>query len=113
MKNYVVPYHGGHRLFDLSLPHVLPGKPLTVYGEGTQTRSFQYVSDLINGIITVMGGEHVGPFNIGNPGEFTMIELVRGRFGRASRVKIPFGGVSRLKPVILLVNGSFVLSYKL
>jgi UDP-glucuronate decarboxylase len=53
----------------------LTGKPLTVYGEGTQTRSFQYVSDLINGIITVMESNHIGPFNIGNPGEFTMIEL--------------------------------------
>jgi nucleoside-diphosphate-sugar epimerase len=55
------------------------GKPLTVYGEGTQTRSFQYVSDLINGIITVMESDQIGPFNIGNPGEFTMIELVRER----------------------------------
>jgi UDP-glucuronate decarboxylase len=55
---------------------VCAGKPLTVYGEGTQTRSFQYVSDLINGIITVMESNHIGPFNIGNPGEFTMIELV-------------------------------------
>ena len=53
------------------------GQPLTVYGEGTQTRSFQYVTDLVNGMITTMEGEHVGPFNIGNPGEFTMIELVR------------------------------------
>ncbi|GAX77457.1 hypothetical protein CEUSTIGMA_g4901.t1 [Chlamydomonas eustigma] len=53
----------------------LTGKPLTVYGEGTQTRSFQYVSDLINGMITVMESNQIGPFNIGNPGEFTMIEL--------------------------------------
>lgn len=53
----------------------LTGKPLTVYGEGTQTRSFQYISDLIAGMITVMEGDHLGPFNVGNPGEFTMIEL--------------------------------------
>jgi UDP-glucuronate decarboxylase len=53
----------------------LTGKPLTVYGEGTQTRSFQYISDLVAGIIAVMDGPHVGPFNVGNPGEFTMMEL--------------------------------------
>lgn len=65
------------------LPCGVPGKPLTVYGDGTQTRSFQYVSDLINGMVTVMEGEHIGPFNIGNPGEFTMLELVSSGVGTA------------------------------
>ncbi|KAJ7972499.1 UDP-glucuronic acid decarboxylase [Quillaja saponaria] len=50
-------------------------KPLTVYGDGKQTRSFQYVSDLVDGLVALMDGEHVGPFNLGNPGEFTMLEL--------------------------------------
>ncbi|KAF5953809.1 hypothetical protein HYC85_006665 [Camellia sinensis] len=50
-------------------------QPLTVYGDGKQTRSFQYVSDLVDGLMALMEGEHVGPFNLGNPGEFTMIEL--------------------------------------
>ncbi|XP_057423976.1 UDP-glucuronic acid decarboxylase 1 isoform X1 [Lotus japonicus] len=50
-------------------------QPLTVYGDGKQTRSFQYVSDLVNGLAALMDGEHVGPFNLGNPGEFTMLEL--------------------------------------
>lgn len=49
--------------------------PLTVYGDGKQTRSFQYVSDLVNGLVALMEGDHVGPFNLGNPGEFTMLEL--------------------------------------
>ncbi|KAF5750978.1 UDP-glucuronic acid decarboxylase 1-like [Tripterygium wilfordii] len=49
--------------------------PLTVYGDGKQTRSFQYVSDLVEGLVALMEGEHVGPFNLGNPGEFTMLEL--------------------------------------
>ncbi|RYR51024.1 hypothetical protein Ahy_A06g026079 [Arachis hypogaea] len=52
-------------------------QPMTVYGDGKQTRSFQYVSDLVlvNGLMALMDGEHVGPFNLGNPGEFTMLEL--------------------------------------
>ncbi|CAL9149903.1 unnamed protein product [Musa hybrid cultivar] len=50
---------------------------LTVYGDGKQTRSFQYVSDLVEGLIKLMEGEHVGPFNLGNPGEFTMLELAK------------------------------------
>ncbi|XP_022760589.1 UDP-glucuronic acid decarboxylase 2-like isoform X3 [Durio zibethinus] len=50
-------------------------EPLTVYGDGKQTRSFQYVSDLVEGLMRLMEGDHVGPFNLGNPGEFTMLEL--------------------------------------
>ncbi|KDP35573.1 hypothetical protein JCGZ_09011 [Jatropha curcas] len=50
-------------------------QPLTVYGDGKQTRSFQYVSDLVDGLVALMESEHVGPFNLGNPGEFTMLEL--------------------------------------
>ncbi|CAF2060110.1 UDP-glucuronic acid decarboxylase 2-like [Brassica napus] len=52
-------------------------EPLTVYGDGKQTRSFQFVSDLVEGLMKLMEGEHVGPFNLGNPGEFTMLELAK------------------------------------
>ncbi|XP_042966993.1 UDP-glucuronic acid decarboxylase 4-like isoform X2 [Carya illinoinensis] len=52
-------------------------EPLTVYGDGKQTRSFQYVSDLVEGLMRLMEGDHVGPFNLGNPGEFTMLELAQ------------------------------------
>ncbi|XP_066166138.1 UDP-glucuronic acid decarboxylase 4 isoform X2 [Oryza sativa Japonica Group] len=52
-------------------------EPLTVYGDGKQTRSFQYVSDLVEGLMSLMEGEHIGPFNLGNPGEFTMLELAK------------------------------------
>ena len=48
---------------------------MTIYGDGTQTRSFQYVSDLVSGLIALMDGENTGPLNIGNPVEFTMLEL--------------------------------------
>lgn len=53
----------------------LSGKPLTIYGDGKQTRSFQYVSDLVEGIVRLMGVDHHEPVNIGNPHEFTVAEL--------------------------------------
>uniref|UniRef100_A0A453ICX1 UDP-glucuronate decarboxylase n=1 Tax=Aegilops tauschii subsp. strangulata TaxID=200361 RepID=A0A453ICX1_AEGTS len=52
-------------------------QPMTVYGDGKQTRSFQYVSDLVDGLITLMENKYTGPFNLGNPGEFTMLELAQ------------------------------------
>ncbi|HEY4100305.1 MAG TPA: UDP-glucuronic acid decarboxylase family protein [Gemmatimonadales bacterium] len=53
----------------------IEGKPLTVYGDGKQTRSFCYVSDLVEGIYRLFKSDRVEPTNIGNPGEFTMLEL--------------------------------------
>ncbi len=55
----------------------LQGKDLTVYGEGSQTRSFCYADDLVEGFIRLMNADDTvtGPVNIGNPGEFTMLEL--------------------------------------
>ncbi len=55
----------------------LRGEDITIYGEGQQTRSFQYIDDLIEGMIRMMENEQgfVGPVNIGNPGEFTILQL--------------------------------------
>jgi dTDP-glucose 4,6-dehydratase len=53
----------------------LEGKPLTVYGDGTQTRSFTYVDDEIRGFLALLDSDYVGPVNIGNPQEFTVGEL--------------------------------------
>ncbi|NOX86487.1 MAG: SDR family oxidoreductase [Chlorobi bacterium] len=55
----------------------LKGEDITIYGDGKQTRSFQYVDDLIEGFIRLMDTreEFIGPVNLGNPGEFTILEL--------------------------------------
>lgn len=53
----------------------LRGEPLTVYGDGTQTRSFCYVEDEVRGLLALLDGPIVGPVNVGNPNEFTMLEL--------------------------------------
>jgi dTDP-glucose 4,6-dehydratase len=53
----------------------LRGDPITVYGEGIQTRSFCYVDDEVSGLLAVLDGPLTGPVNVGNPAEFTMLEL--------------------------------------
>lgn len=55
----------------------LRNKPLTIFGDGLQTRSFCFVDDLISGMILAMNGTHSGPINIGNPEEFTIMELAK------------------------------------
>lgn len=68
----------------------LRGEQITIYGDGTQTRSFCYVDDLIEGFLRLMNQDEVtGPINIGNPGEFTMLEL-------AEKVIQKVGGKTKL-----------------
>ena len=69
----------------------LRGEDITIYGDGQQTRSFQYVSDLIEGMLRVMDTDDsfTGPVNLGNPGEFTMLEL-------AEKVLQKIGGRSKI-----------------
>ncbi len=55
----------------------LRGTPLTLYGDGSQTRSFCYVSDLVEGLIRLMNGEQKGPINLGNPDEYTILQLAQ------------------------------------
>lgn len=57
------------------IDQALRGKPLTIYGSGSQTRSFQYVSDLVEGIVRLTGVKHHEPVNLGNPQERTVLEL--------------------------------------
>ncbi|HLM18610.1 MAG TPA: NAD-dependent epimerase/dehydratase family protein, partial [Acidimicrobiia bacterium] len=57
------------------LAQAMRGESLTVYGDGKQTRSFCFVSDEVEGLCALLESEHVGPVNIGNPTEFTMLEI--------------------------------------
>jgi dTDP-glucose 4,6-dehydratase len=59
------------------LVQALAGKPLTVYGDGSQTRSFCYVDDEIRGFLALLDSDYVGPVNIGNPEEHTVLDLAR------------------------------------
>jgi UDP-glucuronate decarboxylase len=68
---------GDGRVVSNFVVHALKGLPITVYGDGTQTRSFCYVDDLIEGFVRLMESpaDVTGPINLGNPGEFTIKEL--------------------------------------
>ncbi|MEW6295747.1 MAG: UDP-glucuronic acid decarboxylase family protein [Candidatus Diapherotrites archaeon] len=69
----------------------LKGKPLTVYGSGKQTRSFCYISDMVEGLLKMMDSNESGPINLGNPGEFTILELAQKLVGLTkSKSKIVF-----------------------
>ena len=57
------------------ITQALGGKDITIYGDGKQTRSFCYVSDMVEGMIKMMDSDFIGPVNLGNPKEFNMLEL--------------------------------------
>jgi dTDP-glucose 4,6-dehydratase len=105
-------YHRAHgvdtrivRIFNTYGPHMRPGDgrvvsnfivqalrgdPITIYGNGSQTRSFCYVDDLMDGIYRLFQSDYVEPVNIGNPNEFTIRELadaVLDETGSASRIE--------------------------
>lgn len=71
------PYDG--RVVSNFIVQAITGQDITIYGDGSQTRSFGYVSDLVDGMMAMMNGpdSFVGPVNLGNPGEFTMLELAK------------------------------------
>jgi nucleoside-diphosphate-sugar epimerase len=68
--------HDG-RVVSNFIVQALSNLPLTVYGEGKQTRSFCYVDDLVKGIILLIDSSEEGPINLGNPAEFTIYELAQ------------------------------------
>jgi dTDP-glucose 4,6-dehydratase len=78
------------RVISNFLRQALNGEPLTVYGDGTQSRSFCYVSDLIDGLIRMMDSDSAGPVNLGNPEEFMIgecAELVLKITGSRSKIE--------------------------
>ena len=79
------------RVVPALISQALKNKPLTVFGDGSQTRSFCYVSDLIEGIYRLMNSPGVEPVNIGNPHELTVLEFAREIIqATGSRSKIVF-----------------------
>ena len=92
------------------LVQALAGKPLTVYGDGTQTRSFCYVDDEVRGILALLDSNHVGPVNIGNPDEYTILQLaeaavrVTGSSSEIAFESLPVDDPTRRRPDISLAR---------
>jgi UDP-glucuronate decarboxylase len=90
----------------------LRGDPITVFGDGTQTRSFCYVTDLVEGLVKLMasGDNFTGPVNLGNPAEFTMVELatkvveLTGSKSKVTFKALPSDDPMRRKPDIALAE---------
>jgi UDP-glucuronate decarboxylase len=70
---YMDPEDG--RVVSNFIVQALKGEKLTIYGEGSQTRSFCYIDDLVEGIVRLIASKESQPMNLGNPGEFTILEL--------------------------------------
>jgi dTDP-glucose 4,6-dehydratase len=88
----------------------LKGDPITIYGDGTQTRSFCYVDDLILGVAKLIGSDASSPMNLGNPGEFTIKELAEiilrktGSKSKLTYLPLPGDDPLQRKPVIDLAK---------
>jgi nucleoside-diphosphate-sugar epimerase len=92
------------------ISQALSGRPLTVYGSGSQTRSYCYVSDLVDGIEKMLFSRESGPVNLGNPNEMTVLELARfiirltGSGSRIVRRPLPTDDPKRRCPDIRLAR---------
>jgi UDP-glucuronate decarboxylase len=105
--------HDGRVVSNFSV-QALKNEPITLYGDGSQTRSFQYVDDLIEAMVKTMAKEKefTGPVNIGNPTEFTireLAELVIGMTGSSSKITylpLPHDDPRQRKPDITLAKAA-------
>jgi dTDP-glucose 4,6-dehydratase len=97
--------HDG-RVVSSFITQALNGDPLTCYGDGTQTRSFCYVDDLVRGIVAMFDADETGPINLGNPAEFTIAELaeivlrITGSDSAVEYHPLPTDDPTRRRPVI-------------
>lgn len=95
--------HDG-RVVSTFVRQALAGTPLTIYGDGSQTRSFCYVDDLVRGLIAMLDSHHAGPVNLGNPTECTVRELaalvlaVTGSSSRLDHRRLPVDDPTRRCP---------------
>jgi dTDP-glucose 4,6-dehydratase len=102
--------HDG-RAIPTFMRQALADRPLTIFGDGSQTRSFCYVSDLIRGIIGLAESGHHHPVNIGNPNEFTLLELaeavieVTGSSSELIYEALPVDDPKQRRPDITLARG--------
>ncbi len=92
------------------ITQALKSEPITVYGDGTQTRSFCFVDDLVNGLISLLNSDYNRPINLGNPEEFNMLEfanLVKEKVGSTSEIvfkKLPLDDPRKRCPDISLAR---------
>jgi dTDP-glucose 4,6-dehydratase len=97
---------GDGRIVTNFVSQALTGQPLTIYGDGSQTRSFCYVDDLVRGILAMLGSNEPGPINLGNPEEFSVAgfaQLVLKITGSSSAIEylpLPADDPGRRRPVI-------------
>lgn len=95
------------------ISQALAGKPLTIYGEGRQTRSFCFVTDLVAGLIKLMESDYSGPVNLGNPNEITIrgfaeaVLKVSKSSSRLSFKELPQGDPEKRRPDISLAKKEF------
>jgi UDP-glucuronate decarboxylase len=112
--------HDG-RVVSNFIVQAIAGQPITIYGDGLQTRSFCFVDDLIEGLISLMESpaEVTGPVNLGNPGEFTMLELaslvikLTGARSEIAYGPLPADDPKRRSPDISLAKASLGWSPKI
>ena len=95
------------------LVQALQGKPITIYGDGSQTRSFCYVDDEVRGFLALLDSGYVGPVNIGNPVEYTIRQLaelavdVTGSGSEIITAPLPVDDPARRRPDITLARSLF------
>lgn len=103
---------GDGRVVSNFVVQAISGAPLTVYGDGTQTRSLCYVDDLVRGLLALLAADETGPVNLGNPFEVTMLELARlvieatGSTSTIEHRELPLDDPTRRRPDISLAAAS-------